>query len=337
MSPRRSARILAKNAASNQEAASAAVQPAASRRIMSRRGTTNTTASRQRTGLRRRAASRASTATRTAIRLTVLSRNAYRRAANITANERAATYRRDSDRPAAIVWNRPHAARRRIANQPSAEGQTVVYRSTGDAFPDLFPMISDLENVFHFGYEILPLEAVGAPENANRVAAAQANPMRTNIGFRRLHSELAKMKSEPTDGCEVELLGDSIYNWRAVILGPSGTPYEGGHFELHIRFPTLYPSQPPSLQFRTKIYHCNIHHGFVCMDILGSNWSPALTVEKLLLSIRSLLADPNPDSPMNCVVADMYKKNRQQHDLLAREWTARYAKAGASPSAQSYT
>ncbi|MBV96295.1 Ubiquitin-conjugating enzyme E2 E3, partial [Eschrichtius robustus] len=90
--------------------------------------------------------------------------------------------------------------------------------------------------------------------------------------------------------------GDNIYEWRSTILGPPGSVYEGGVFFLDITFSSDYPFKPPKVTFRTRIYHCNINsQGVICLDILKDNWSPALTISKVLLSICSLLTDCNPD------------------------------------------
>lgn len=89
--------------------------------------------------------------------------------------------------------------------------------------------------------------------------------------------------------------GDSLYDWGSTILGPSDSPYSGGIFFLDVKFSEEYPFKPPKVTFRTRIYHCNINsQGAICLDILKDNWSPALTISKVLLSICSLLTDANP-------------------------------------------
>ncbi|XP_041451239.1 constitutive photomorphogenesis protein 10-like [Drosophila obscura] len=142
----------------------------------------------------------------------------------------------------------------------------------------------------------------------------------------RLSREMNEMMLNPVDGCQVEFVGDDTHHWLATILGPSDTPYEGGHTQLDILFPENYPVGPPKVQFLTQMYHCNIcGDGLLYRDILSNNWTPVLTVEKVLLSIRTLLAAPNPDDPLEILVANMYKADHAQHDEIAREWTTRYA------------
>ncbi|XP_049320039.1 ubiquitin-conjugating enzyme E2 D1a isoform X1 [Astyanax mexicanus] len=104
------------------------------------------------------------------------------------------------------------------------------------------------------------------------------------------------------------------------------SPFQGGVFFLTIQFPTDYPFKPPKVAFTTKIYHPNINsNGSICLDILRSQWSPALTVSKVLLSICSLLCDPNPDDPLVPDIAHTYKSDKDKYNRLAREWTQKYA------------
>ena len=109
-------------------------------------------------------------------------------------------------------------------------------------------------------------------------------------------------------------------------MGPVDSPYAGGVFNLRIIFPPGYPFKPPIVTFVTKIYHCNISQaGAICLDILQDNWSPALTISQVLLSICSMMDDPNPDDPLEPSVARMYKEDRDKYEATAREWTFTYA------------
>ena len=57
------------------------------------------------------------------------------------------------------------------------------------------------------------------------------------------------------------------------------------------------------------------------MDILKDQWSPEVTISKVLLSIYSLLTDPDPDASINLEIENLIKNNRAQYDQNAREWT----------------
>ena len=143
---------------------------------------------------------------------------------------------------------------------------------------------------------------------------------------RRIQTELLEMKNSPPDNCSAGPIGDDLFHWRATILGPEGSPYEGGIFKLKIDFPADYPFKPPRVVFLTKIYHCNINSaGGICLDILKDQWSPALTIGKVLLSICSLMNDPNPDDPLVSDIANLLKNNKKEHDYRAKILTMEYA------------
>jgi ubiquitin-conjugating enzyme E2 D/E len=117
-----------------------------------------------------------------------------------------------------------------------------------------------------------------------------------------------------------------MFRWEGCIFGPEDSPYVGGMFKLIIQFPVDYPFRAPHVQFMTKIFHPNINStGLICLDILKGQWSPALTISKVLLSITSLLTDPNPDDPFMPEIAKLYMDDRASYEQSAREWTMQYA------------
>jgi len=145
---------------------------------------------------------------------------------------------------------------------------------------------------------------------------------------KRIQKELAEITIDPPYNCSAGPKSDDIYQWVSTIMGPTASVYEKGIFFLDIEFPQDYPFKPPKIKFQTRIYHCNISRdGNICLDILKDQWSPALTISKVLISICSLLTDCNPADPLESRIADEYRHNRDKHDEKAREWTARWAVA----------
>ena len=146
------------------------------------------------------------------------------------------------------------------------------------------------------------------------------------MALNRISKELSNMKQDPPSYCSAGPIADDMFRWQATVMGPTESPYEGGVFYLHISFPPDYPYKAPKVTFETRIYHPNINNnGGICLDILKAEWSPALTVSKVLLSICSLLTDPNPDDPLMPEIAALYKSNRKQYERKARAYTLQYA------------
>ncbi|EPY19498.1 ubiquitin-conjugating enzyme E2 N [Strigomonas culicis] len=84
--------------------------------------------------------------------------------------------------------------------------------------------------------------------------------------------------------------------------------------------------QPPKVRFLTRIYHPNVDKlGRICLDIIKDKWTPALLINKVLLSIQLLMSSPNPDDPLANDVAEHWKKDESGALATARDWTRMYA------------
>ena len=142
----------------------------------------------------------------------------------------------------------------------------------------------------------------------------------------RINKEFEDLTTDPLINVTAGPTGEDLFHWSATISGPENTPYHGGLFFLDIQFPVDYPFKPPKVKFVTKIYHCNINsNGGICLDILKDQWSPALTLSKVLLSICSLLDEPNPDDPLVPDAADLYQNDREKYNRVAAVWVLQYA------------
>ncbi|KAF7256342.1 hypothetical protein EG68_06080 [Paragonimus skrjabini miyazakii] len=129
-----------------------------------------------------------------------------------------------------------------------------------------------------------------------------------------LKKQLCELSKSATEGFSAGLVDDeNIFKWQVLIMGPPDTLYEGGYFRAELDFPRDYPNRPPKMRFITEIWHPNIApNGDVCISILhepgedrwgyerpDERWLPVHTVETIITSVISMLAEPNPDSPAN--------------------------------------
>lgn len=143
---------------------------------------------------------------------------------------------------------------------------------------------------------------------------------------KRISNEYKKLQKSDSNEFSLRPVGDSLSSWTAKLVGPAETPYENGNFDLQIDIPKMYPFAPPKVKFVTKIYHPNIDtEGNICLDILKGSWSASLTLEKVMLSISSLLNDPNPDDPLRSQVASLFKKDRKKYNEIAQKFTQDHA------------
>jgi len=123
-------------------------------------------------------------------------------------------------------------------------------------------------------------------------------------------------------------INDNLYKTHFVYLnGPKDTPFENGVFKIGVIMPTEYPYKAPKMWFETKVYHPNIAgDGTICIDILKDQWSAALRLTTVFLSLSSLLANPNPNDPLEPEIATEYRNNRERYNQNVSAYVDRFAK-----------
>eukprot|EP00435_Cladocopium_sp_Y103_P032510 s3466_g8.t1 len=111
------------------------------------------------------------------------------------------------------------------------------------------------------------------------------------------------------------------------LRGARGTPYDSGWFAAEINVPKVYPFNPYKVKISTKILHPNIgaENGEVCLDILSDQWTSALKLSQVVLSVVALLAAPEPQDPMNVEAAALQLNHPELFAEKARLWTRTYA------------
>jgi len=150
--------------------------------------------------------------------------------------------------------------------------------------------------------------------------------------LRRLMAEYKQLTLNSPDGILAGPVDEeNFFEWEALITGPEGTCWDGGVFPAKLIFPADYPLSPPKMKFSCDMFHPNVYaDGRVCISILhapgedptgyesrSERWSPVQSVEKILLSVVSLLAEPNDESPANVDAAKLWRENRGEFERRA--------------------
>ncbi|KAH6571678.1 hypothetical protein BASA62_003764 [Batrachochytrium salamandrivorans] len=144
----------------------------------------------------------------------------------------------------------------------------------------------------------------------------------TSTALKRLMTEYKELTVNAPEGVTAGPSSESnFYEWEALIAGPEDTPYAGGVFTAILTFPKDYPLSPPF-----------ILDGTVCISILhapgddpnmyehaSERWSPVQSVEKILLSVVSMLAEPNDESGAHIDASKMWRDDRNQFNDIVKE------------------
>ncbi|XP_014242381.1 ubiquitin-conjugating enzyme E2 C [Cimex lectularius] len=134
---------------------------------------------------------------------------------------------------------------------------------------------------------------------------------------KRLQTELRNLMLAGPKGVTAFPEGDTIFKWVGTIEGPKGTVFEGFSYKVTLQFENGYPFTPPVVKMKTPCFHPNIDlAGNICLDILKDCWSALFDVSTILISLQSLLGEPNVDSPLNTTAAAMWTDQKQYRKYL---------------------
>merc|ERR1711994_235873 len=144
-------------------------------------------------------------------------------------------------------------------------------------------------------------------EGVDKDALSRSSGTATQQVSKRLQQELMSLMMSGDKGISAFPDGDTLLTWVATVTGPDDSVYEGLKYKLKLEFPSGYPYTAPNVKFTTPCFHPNVDtHGNICLDILKEKWSALYEVRTILLSIQSLLGEPNNDSPLNTHAAELW-------------------------------
>ncbi|KAL8527472.1 hypothetical protein ACS0TY_005355 [Phlomoides rotata] len=158
--------------------------------------------------------------------------------------------------------------------------------------------------------------SAAAPANKTVPSAKSVD---TQSVLKRLQSELMALMMGGDPGISAFPEEDNIFVWKGTICGSKETVFEGTEYKLCLSFPTDYPFKPPKVKFDTCCFHPNVDvFGNICLDILQDKWSSAYDVRTILLSIQSLLGEPNISSPLNTQAAALWINQQEYRKMVEK-------------------
>jgi len=158
--------------------------------------------------------------------------------------------------------------------------------------------------------------------------SATRGQKKTIIGSPTKRREMDLMKLMMSD-YEVTVAGESACEFWVKFIGPKGTPYEGGVWQIHVELPETYPYKSPSIGFSNSIFHPNVDFssGSVCLDVINQTWSPMYDLNNVFeVFLPQLLSYPNPTDPMNGDAASLLLKDPKMYAERCKEYVAKYAR-----------
>jgi len=157
--------------------------------------------------------------------------------------------------------------------------------------------------------------------NATVAPTEHKKPTVNNNVSKRLYKELRTLMMSGSPGISAFPRENNILQWIGTIEGAEGTLYEGLKYQLILSFPPGYPLEAMHVKFETPCFHPNVDtHGNICLDILKEKWAATYDTRTVLLSIQSLLADPNNDSPLNSHAAGLWNNQEAYRKVLLEHY-----------------
>lgn len=146
---------------------------------------------------------------------------------------------------------------------------------------------------------------------------------------KRLMAEYKKYNLEPNEFYTLSPDENNFNIWNILIFGPPETIFEGGVFPCRLSFPLTYPNKPPEFRFTKSLPHPNIYpDGRVCISILhegqdeygyeklNERWNPTHSANSIIMSIISILNNPNFESPANVDISILWKNNFKAYSKI---------------------